>query len=63
MCGSQCGRSVREMALSALDADYLYDVVTALGTESNAAAATAVDWWAGLLALFQIHRAHVAGAT
>jgi len=33
-------------------ADYLYDIVTTLGTESNAAAATAADWWAELMALF-----------
>jgi hypothetical protein len=33
-------------------ADYLYDIVTALGTETNAAAAISADWWADLLALF-----------
>jgi hypothetical protein len=33
-------------------ADYLYDIVTALGTETNAAAATAGGWLADLLALF-----------
>ncbi|UMB68208.1 hypothetical protein [Mycobacterium paraterrae] len=33
-------------------ADYLYDIVTTLGTETNAAAATAADWWAELMALF-----------
>lgn len=33
-------------------ANYLYDIVTTLGTESNAAAATAASWWAELMALF-----------
>ena len=33
-------------------ANYLYDIVTTLGTESNAAAATAADWWAELMTLF-----------
>lgn len=33
-------------------ADYLYDIVTTAGTETNAAAATAAGWWAELLALF-----------
>jgi hypothetical protein len=33
-------------------ADYLYDIVTTLATETNAAAATSAAWWADLLALF-----------
>jgi hypothetical protein len=33
-------------------ADYLYDIVTTLATETNAAAAVSADWWADLLALF-----------
>lgn len=33
-------------------ADYLYDIVTAFATESNAAAATSAAWLAELLALF-----------
>jgi hypothetical protein len=33
-------------------ADYLYDIVTTLATEANAAAAASADWWADLLALF-----------
>ena len=33
-------------------ADYLYDIVTTLGIESNSFAAASTDWWADLLALF-----------
>jgi hypothetical protein len=33
-------------------ADYLYDIVTTLGIESNSLAAASTDWWADLLALF-----------
>ena len=33
-------------------ADYLYDIMTALGTESNSLAAASTAWWADLLALF-----------
>jgi hypothetical protein len=32
--------------------DYLYDIVTTLGIESNSLAAASTDWWADLLALF-----------
>ncbi len=31
---------------------WLYDIVTMLGTEANAAAAVSAEWWADLLALF-----------
>jgi hypothetical protein len=36
----------------AAGAGYLYDIVTQLGTEANAAAAASVVWSAGFLALF-----------
>jgi hypothetical protein len=37
---------------AASGANYLYDVVTALGEETNHAAASTASWWAELLALF-----------
>jgi hypothetical protein len=40
------------MNQGAAGADYLYDIVTQLGTEANAAAAASAVWWADLLALF-----------
>jgi hypothetical protein len=37
---------------AASGANYLYDIVTALGEETNHAAASTASWWAELLALF-----------